>query len=135
MKKTVTALCLLLIFIFAGCSESESAFKPTNVENVSISISDVSPTGATVTIKDTNEEPYVYGEWYKIEENKNGEWFDVETIISSYGFTDIGYLTNANGEVKFSIDWKWLYGELPEGNYRLLKEVNRQYISVEFSID
>lgn len=135
MKKTIAVLCLFILLIFTGCSESKSTFKSTDVKNVSISISDVSPAGAIVTIKDINEEPYVYGEWYKIEEKKNGEWFDVKTIIDNYGFTEIGYLTDANGKVKFEIDWQWLYGELPKGSYRLLKEVNHQYISVEFSID
>ena len=135
MKKSVTVLCLLLLLIFAGCSQSKSSYIPTEVENVSISIADISPTGATITVKDTNEEPYIYGEWYKIEENKNGEWYDVSTIIDNYGFTDIGYLADAyNDEVIFEINWQWLYGELKEGNYRLLKEVNRQHISVEFSI-
>ncbi len=135
MKRSIALLGLLIIFIFAGCSESNSAFTPTEVENVSISICDVTPTGATVTIKDTSKEPYVYGEWYKIEEKKNDEWYDVRTVIDNYGFNEIGYLTDKNGEVKFEIDWQWLYGELPKGDYRLLKEINHEYISAEFSID
>lgn len=52
--------------------DKESTFKTTKVKNVSIEISDISLTGATVTIKDTNETPYTYGEWYKIEKEENG---------------------------------------------------------------
>ena len=39
-----------------------------------------------------------------------------------------------NKEITLNVDWKWLYGELPTGQYRLLKQVDNQYISVEFDI-
>lgn len=112
----------------------ESTYKPTDVENVSISISDISLTSATITIKDTNKKPYTQGEWYKIEKQVNDKWYEVETIIDNYGFNSIGYLPDKNNEVKFVMDWKWLYGELPLGSYRILKEVGNQHISVEFNI-
>lgn len=112
----------------------ESTYKPTDVKNVSISISDISLTSAIITIKDTNKKPYTQGEWYKIEKQVNGKWYEVETIIDNYGFNSIGYLPDKNNEVKFVMDWKWLYGELPLGSYRILKEVGNQHISVEFNI-
>lgn len=114
--------------------EKESKYTPTELENVSISISNISLTGATIIIKDTNEEPYTYGEWYKIEKQVNGKWVEVETIIEDYGFNSIGYLPDKNNEVKFVMDWEWLYGELPLGSYRILKEAGRKYISIEFGI-
>lgn len=106
----------------------------TDVDNVSIRISDISLTGATITIKDTNETPYVYGEWYKIQKQVNGVWEDLETLIDNYEFNDIGYEVDNNKEVKFVIDWKWLYGELQLGSYRILKQVDNKYISIEFNI-
>ncbi len=125
-------ICAMVTFV--GCSK-ESPYQSTEVENVSISISDISSTGATVIIQDLNEHPYVYGEWYKVEKEKNGEWYEVETVIENYGFNSFGYLAGENGEVKFTIDWEWLYGELPSGKYRILKEVDQQYISVTFDIE
>jgi len=115
-------------------SEKESSYIPTEVENVSISISDISLTGSTITIKDTNKKPYVYGEWYKIEKQINGKWLEVKTIVDNYGFNEIAYIPDKNNEVKFVMDWKWLYGELPLGSYRIIKEVGKQYISIEFGI-
>ena len=41
-------------------------------KNVSMSIFDISSTGATIIIKDTNVTPSLYGEWYKIE--KRDRW-------------------------------------------------------------
>ncbi|MBE5940601.1 MAG: hypothetical protein E7266_09435 [Lachnospiraceae bacterium] len=136
MKK-LTSLFLTLVCVvvmFVGCS-MESKYQSTNVENVNISISDVSSTGATVIITDSNKEPYIYGEWYSIEKEKDGKWYEVKTIINNYGFKDIGYIPNANGKIELTVDWEWLYGKLSPGTYRLLKKVNSQYISVEFSIE
>lgn len=122
--------CAAIIFD----DQTESNFQQTEVENVSISISDISLTGATVVIKDTNKKPYTQGEWYKIEKEVDGKWQDVEPIIDNYAFNSIGYEPDENNEVKHEIDWKWIYGELPLGSYRILKEVGNKKVSIEFSI-
>ena len=136
MKK-INALVLVLvsIIIFAAGCLKPSTYQTTEIQNVSINIFDVTSTDATVIIKASNPSPYVYGEWYEIEREKDGTWYEVKTIISNYGFNEIGYIPNNNGEVEFKINWEWLYGELPEGNYRLLKQVNTQYIFVEFCVE
>ena len=115
-------------------NSKESNYKPTELENVNIDISDISLTGATIIIKDTNKNPYTYGAWYKIEKQVDGKWYEVETLLDNYGFNSIGYLPDENNEVKFIMDWEWLYGELPLGSYRILKEVGSKYISIEFGI-
>ena len=143
MKKLIAFIFALLctVVLFVGC-ENKSMYQSTEVENVSIRISNISSTGATVIIKDTNEESFIYGVWYKIETEIDGVWYEVKTVINNYGFDDRGYYTDKNDEVKFQIDWEWIYGELPAGKYRLWKEViqpclngaNLQYISVTFDI-
>ena len=136
MKKLI--VFLLALFILAGCvGEPTQPTQPqqsTPVENVTIQISDISPSGATVTITDTNEKPYLYGEWYKIQKLTDGQWQDVPHVIDNYAFTAIGYIPDENGEVKFTINWEWLYGTLPAGTYRIFKEVNQQEIPIEFQI-
>ena len=137
MKKLIAILLsLVCIFCLIGCSQ-ETTYQSTEIPNVSIRILNVSPSGATIIIKDTNDKPFEYGEWYKIEKESNGKWYEVETIIDDYGFEDIGYLIEENSknkEITLNVDWKWLYGELPTGQYRLLKQVDNKYISVEFDI-
>ena len=112
----------------------ESKYTPTEVENVSVSISNISLTGATITIKDTSITKYTYGEWYKLEKEIDGKWYEVNTKIENYGFNSIGYNVDENNEVKFIMDWEWLYGELPLGSYRIIKEVHNKYIAIPFSI-
>lgn len=112
----------------------KSKYEIAEIENVDINISNISSTGATVTIKDTNKNPHTYGEWYKIEKKINNNWYELKTKIDNYGFNLIGYLPDKNNEIKFIMDWEWLYGELDLGTYRILKQINNQYIGIEFSI-
>ena len=65
-------------------NDEASKYIGTNIKNVSISISDISLTGATIIIKDTNEQPYTYGEWYKIEQQINGKWYELKPIIDNF---------------------------------------------------
>ena len=132
MKKVVVFV-LVLFLLITGCSNSKET-KLSNIKNVSINISNVSPSGATVVIKDTNKKHYKYEEWYKVETKISNKWVKVNPVIKEYGFNLVEYNVNENNEVEFKIDWEWLYGKLEPGNYRLLKRVNNKYIGVEFSI-
>lgn len=114
---------------------NESRYNVISIDNVSIDIFDVSNSGATIIIKDTNKTPYVYGSWYKLEKLVDGKWYDVPTIIEDYGFDEMAYLVNEDNEVKFVINWDWLYGKLSSGSYRLLKQVSDKYIAIPFSIE
>lgn len=112
----------------------KSTYTITKIDNITTNITDISLTGATIIIKDTNKTPCTYGQWYKIEKQVNGIWYEVKPIIDNYVFNDIGYVRDKNNEVKFIIDWEWLYGELTQGSYRILKQVDNKYISIEFGI-
>ena len=50
MKK-LTILFLILVAILTGCAR-ESAYQPGGAANVTMTVSDVTPTGAVVTIQD-----------------------------------------------------------------------------------
>ena len=132
MKK-LTVFILIMLALLCGCAQ-ESAYQPTGAANVTMTVSDVTPSGAVVTIRDCNSEPFVYGEWYVIEQQKDGLWYEVKTKINDYGFNEIGWLTDDRGELTMDVDWEWLYGVLPSGTYRIFKEVNSRQIFVEFTI-
>ena len=136
MKKLI--VFLFVFSLLTGCGErptqSTQTQQTTPVENVTIQISDITPTGATVILTDTNKEPHVYGEWYKIQRMTDDGWQDVPHVIDHGAFNAMGYLPDENGEVKFTINWEWLYGTLPAGTYRMLKQVNSQKIAIEFTI-
>ena len=133
MKKPI-AFLLILAAVLCGCAK-ESACRPGEVPNVTMTLSDVTPAGATVNIQDDNSEPFVYGEWFRIQREKDGVWYDVKTKINHYGFNEIGWLTGENGELTMTVDWEWLYGNLPAGPYRILKQAGTEVISAEFTVE
>ena len=133
MKK-LAAIFLIFAVLMAGCAK-ESAYQPTGAANATMAVSDVTPTGITVTIQDANPEPFVYGEWYVIEQQKDGSWYEVKAKITDYGFNEIGWLTDERGELTMTVEWEWLYGDLPAGHYRILKQAGTQIISAEFTVE
>ena len=133
----VLLIVLGIIFLVTKVNSKEinvNVYAVSEVENVSINISDISLTGATIIIKDTNDDNYTYGEWYVIQKEENGKWYNIPTKVKEFGFNDIGYEVDENNEVKFVIDWEWLYGELQTGSYRIIKEAHDKYISIPFNI-
>jgi hypothetical protein len=130
-KKILMSVCL--IFLFAGCAEKVK-YEPTEVNNVGINISNVSSTGATIKIKDTNKYPHYYGYDYIIEKKVNDVWKEVTPITDDIAFSSDALLPNDHGEIEFVVDWESVYGELTSGSYRLLKNIGNKYISVEFSL-
>ena len=132
MKK-LTVFMFVLAALLWGCAK-ESTLQPIDAANVTMTVSDVTPIGVTVTIQDSNPEPFVYGEWYVIEQEKNGVWYEVKTKLTNYGFNEIGWLTDDQGMLTMTVDWEWLYGKLAAGHYRILKEAGGQIISAEFDV-
>ena len=118
-----------------SCAIKESQYDIIVISDITLFYGMFDETGATLVIKDNAKTHYTYGEWYKIEKKVNNEWYEVKPIIDDYGFDDIAYIPDENGEVKFVIDWEWLYGKLPPGVYRILKQVNNHHIAFEFNIE
>ena len=87
-----------------------------------------SPAGASILLTNDSRVDYQYGEMYEVERyvpvvpesprSPDFEWEPVETIIEYYAFHSIAYLLPAGESRETSVDWAWLYGELPPGVYR-----------------
>ena len=91
---------------------------------------------ATIVITDTSGKNYTYGEEYRIDKYSDGKWEEADIVVDgNYGWNSIGYYIDDNKELELDINWKWLYGSLDKGRYRIVKSVNNKYFSVEFMID
>lgn len=94
------------------------------VTPVSLVLQNFSSKGATFIINNETDKPYTYGEDYSLQAFKNGTWETVPYSSANWGFEDIGYeVTKQSHTPKMTIDWVWLYGELPDGQYRLIKTI------------
>ena len=80
------------------------------------------PSGVTVTLKNVTDTEYTYGESYTVQRKTDNGWVDVEPVIENYGFDDIAYMLPATESEEIIVDWEWLYGTLPAGDYRMVKE-------------
>lgn len=123
----VFSICLV------GCDNGDDV---TKLDGISIDIKEntLSTDGVTIVITDLSNKNNTYGEWFRIDKRIDGNWKKVKPIIDNYAFNLIGYEVDSNNKLEIVHNWKWLYGSLNKGKYRLVKEINNKYIAVEFEI-
>ena len=140
---------ILIFFIVYNIIVNLSVFKTSNetndkennkvepsIENVKFSVKEntLTKTGATFIIIDTNEIPYTYGEWYCIQKKNENKWETMQPVIKeNYDALMVG----DNGKVEFKINWGDLYGELQNGEYRMVKRVSEnenEFLYAYFSL-
>lgn len=114
--------------------ELEKYLNAVNDDSMSIKEGTLTNSGLTLIITNLSNEEITLGEEYSIDKKENGKWKPLTPIIDNYGFIAIGYVLKTNNNFETKIDWKELYGELEVGDYRLIKNINNKYVSVEFKI-
>ncbi len=65
------------------------------------------------------------GSFYWLEVLMDDQWIPVDMLPSAHdvGWTSEAYIIHKNDLTKWEVNWEWLYGKLPIGNYRIGKEV------------
>lgn len=97
-----------------------------NFDGVTMTIKEgtVSSSGLTVKFNNNSQNQCIYGEHYSLEQKIDSHWYQVPVVIKGeYGFNDIGYELTPGNERELAVDWKWLYGSLEKGEYRIVKDV------------
>ena len=154
MKKLIVLSFILLSISGCGSNQEienppDKLNEPTQIDGISMTIKDGTLTrkGITLIIEDTNGTgTYVYGGSFRIDKNENGNWISLETIRDNFSFTLQPRYVDENGILEMYQNWEYLYGELENGTYRLVKDIFLQsdipvtdedlkYISVEFTIE
>ena len=100
--------------------------------------------GLTLRFGNKIKPEVIYGEDFILEKEIDEKWYELPVIIDGeYGFNDIAYEITFEGGPDWDVDWQWLYGELEEGHYRIIKEISnfkengdyeKYYLSAEFDI-
>lgn len=121
-----------MICLVTGCGKE--TYEQQSLNNISINIKDITPTSATIVIKDTNESSYTYSEWYEIEKEVDSKWEKLE-VNNDMVFNDKGYKVDDNDTIEFDMNWEDYYGSLEPGNYRLIKRVDNNYLYTYFTIE
>ena len=91
---------------------------------LTLSVKNVTSSGLTLVCTQSGGEltgELETGSDYNLIVLKDGVWQEVPTIIEEYGWTAEAYMVTKDDSVEFEINWEWLYGQLPEGTYRITK--------------
>ena len=97
---------------------------------VTLYVKNVTSAGLTLVVTQSGGNPtgsLETGEPYRLITLEDGTWKTVEELplpegVDGRGFNSIAYLIPKNETREFAINWEWIFGELPNGTYRLIKE-------------
>lgn len=116
-----------------------------NFEDVTMRVdeSTITPQGLKLRFENDSGSTGIYSDDFVIEEDIDGKWYKVPTIVEEYGFNDIGYDLPSKETGEWKVEWDWLYGSLKPGKYRIIKsildfedtgEFETYYLAEEFEI-
>ena len=158
MKNLLFANTLLVSVLLVTCGNGKGDSTETrdwestqydtvnNFDGVSMTVKEgsISPTKLTVIFENNSNKQGVYGEYFSLEKEIEGDWYQVPTIIDEYAFSDIGYELGPSEIEEFTIDWDSLYGSMDTGKYRIVKDISdfrgagdydKYYLAAQFIID
>jgi hypothetical protein len=88
-----------------------------------VSAKNISKTGATLVFQqfDSSVESELYfGENMIIEKKSESGWKEADIALDGeYGYNEVAHIITLDGTTEYKYDWKWLYGELDAGEYRI----------------
>lgn len=114
-------------------STDTTDWKPTSYKTInnfngvtmSVQKETLSADGLTVMFQNQSDKMCMYGDKFVLEKKINGLWYQVPVAIDgNYGFNDIGYQLALGQNKEWKVNWKWLYGSLNAGEYRIVKDVS-----------
>lgn len=82
-----------------------------------------SSTSLELKLTNCGSETIGYGEGYTLEILQGDAWEPLPVVLEEYGFPDILYELEPGACQFLDIEFEWLYGELPPGSYRIVKEI------------
>ena len=152
LSSAVVALCFLTSPVEQGAEEAETDdflpaetmitedpatavqetethdFRPMEADpkGLTLRMEDVTPAGGTLVFTQSGgkvDGELQTGQWYALQTmGPDGQWTDCpprETV----GWEDVAYRIRAGGTTEMTVDWRYFYGELPDGDYRIAKKV------------
>lgn len=98
---------------------------------LTLSVENVTSTGLTLVVTQSGGNPtgdfLMTGESYRLISLVDETWKDVEELplpegVDARAWNSIGYPISKGETREFDINWEWMFGELPNGTYRIIKE-------------
>ena len=129
MKKTILTilLCGVMVLGMTGCGKQKNEFDIGNKSDIKISQNDVIMTikegtltnkSATLVLTNNSDKNFQYGNPYKIEIKKDGEWHKINVEVY---FDMPAFQLPAKESKKIVLDWENGYGKLAKKNLQNYK--------------
>lgn len=93
------------------------------LEGVSMEAVDVTNQSIKLCFLNRTDKIIQFSDDYLLEMKKDGKWYGVDYIIEDWAFHSVAYVVQKDVPTNLNVDWTWLHGVLPEGNYRIVKPV------------
>lgn len=93
------------------------------------SLKNITPSGAVLVFDQYDSEAPTgeleFGDDFELEVQKNGKWESVPVAVEGeIAFNDIAHIIAPGQSTEAELNWEWLYGELPAGEYRIGKVIH-----------
>lgn len=146
-----TAILLLCLALLCGCQKKEKftidALDGVNVRNdlgVSLTLESITPAGGKFVLSNESAESYAYKDAYFLDMRTDEGWGYMQPTGDSLIFTLLDRELNMLDSYTLTYDWSRAFGELPPGDYRLVKKIipfagnsveEEFYVTCEFTIE
>lgn len=97
-----------------------------NEWGIELQVTNISSKGLTIECTQSGGKPsgeLQTGSYYVVEKKTDGGWEPLKYLLDNVGWTSEAWIIPKNDTVAWEVDWEWLYGELPAGEYRIGKEI------------
>lgn len=133
MKKII-ALVLVSMFILSivGCGKHTDSDAQTNDSmhnewGITLEVENVTPRGLSLVCHQSggnSVSELETGSFYVIQKLDESGWVNVKYAPHKYdiAWTAEAWLIQKENTTTWDVNWEWLYGELPAGEYRIGKE-------------
>ncbi len=135
MRKLISLIfTLAFMLLVVGCSQNadsqvvnESDPVP-NKWGISLEVDNVTNVGLTLVCQQSGGENVAEldtGSYYIIQKLEKTGWVDVEFAPQEYdvAWTSEAWIIQKESMTTWDVNWEWLYGRLPAGEYRIGKEI------------
>lgn len=155
MRKIIAlVLASLCLFALFGCGSGSEAADTADSSakydwGITLKAENVTSSGLTLVCTQSGGENVAQletGSFFVVQKKKSSKWKDVDYIVKEdeIGWTMEAYTVPKGKTDTYDVDWEWLYGKLPSGDYRIGKEFmnfrgtgdfDKEIVYAEFTIE
>jgi len=122
---------------------TDNSYIVNTLGGVTMRMEKYTSTGGDIEIRNETDKEITFGDWYDLQTEVNGKWISLPYIIDNAAFHQVAYNAPKDETVIHEVKWDILYGELPKGKYRIIKDMldfrgtgdyTKYYLATEFEI-